>query len=653
MFNKKVLWLGVILTLLYGCTSEPRGSSEAVSLLSPDGSIQVALELNEQGEAGYQVYRQGVEVLQPSRLGVELSDADLRSGLSLVSVSGPERVEDRYQLLQGKRLDYHYVANETALTFVGAHGKELGVIFRVSNDGVAFRYHFPGQSAEPVEVISEQTSFNFSASARGWLQQMQVVKTGWEGTNPAYEEHYEMDIPVGQASPSEAGWVFPALFKTGDTWVLLSEVGMQGNFHASRLEPESPEGEYRVGGPMDEEVFTGGGLMAQDTRPFFSPWRTITLGTLADVTDSSMGTDLAEPQIEMNTDFIEPGMASWSWGLLKEPSITYDIQIEFIDYAADMGWEYTLIDVNWDETIGYEGIQELVDYAAERDVGVILWYNSSGDWNTSPYTPKSQLLGREQRRAEFERIHEMGVRGVKIDFFPGDGRSSIAYYREILEDAADFQLMVNHHGSTLPRGIHRTYPHMMTMESVRGMEMVTFFQESADLEASHATVLPFTRNVFDPMDYTPTVLHDLMNPQVERRTTNAFQLALPVLFLSGIEHIVETPDGMAHQPEYVRQFLRDVPVVWDESHLVQGEPGKLAVFARRKGDTWYVAGINGEKHDKHLSLDLSFVGEGPVSGMLIRDGDKPRSYVREEVSSSTDVRVAVKPEGGFVMQLQR
>ncbi len=651
MLNKKVLWFGLILALLHGCTSEPRGGAESVALSSPDGQIQVRVELNNQGQPVYQVYRDGDAILEPSVLGVELSDSDLSSGLSLVSVSETEQVEDRYQMIQGKRLEYHYVANEKTLAFANDDGTELNIIFRASDDGIAFRYHFPGESAEPVEVIAEHTSFDFPASARAWLQRMQVVNTGWESTNPAYEEHYEIDIPVGQASPSEAGWVFPALFRTDDTWVLLSEVGMQSNFHASRLQSESPGGEYRIDGPMEDEVFTGGGLMAQDSRPFSSPWRTITLGSLAEVTNSSMGTDLAEPQVDMNTDFIEPGMASWSWGLLKEPSITYDIQIEFIDYAAEMDWEYTLIDVNWDETIGYDGIQELVDYAAERDVGVILWYNSSGEWNTSPFTPKSQLLDREQRRAEFKRIKEMGVRGVKIDFFPGDGRSSIAYYREILEDAADFELMVNHHGSTLPRGIHRTFPHMMTMESVRGMEMVTFFQESADQQASHATVLPFTRNVFDPMDYTPTALHDLMNPEVERRTTNAFQLALPVIFLSGIEHIVETPDGMERQPEYVRQFLRDLPVVWDESRLVQGEPGKLAVFARRKGDTWYVAGINGEEQPKELELDLSFI-DG-LRGTMIRDGEEPRSYRREAVTASTTTQVPVKSEGGFVMVFER
>lgn len=649
MLNKKMLWFGVVLPLVHGCTSEPRGADETVSLLSPDGEIQVSVELNEQGEALYQIHRDGDLVLEPSKLGVELSNADLRSGLSLVSVSDEERVEERYELIQGKRLDYHYVANEKTLTFADESGTELSVIFRASDDGAAFRYHFPGKSSEPVEVMSEHTSFNFSDSARGWLQQMQAVNTGWEGTNPAYEEHYELDIPVGQSSPSEAGWVFPALFKTGDTWVLLSEVGMQSNYHASRLQAESPDGEYTIDGPMDEEVFTGGGLMAQDTRPFSSPWRTVTLGSLAEVTDSGMGTDLAEPQVDMVTDFIEPGVASWSWGLLKEPSITYDLQVEFIDYAADMGWDYTLIDVNWDETIGYEGIQELVDYAAERDVGIILWYNSSGEWNTSPFTPKSQLLDREQRREEFKRIHEMGVRGVKIDFFPGDGRSSIAYYRDILEDAADFQLMVNHHGSTLPRGIHRTYPHMMTMESVHGMEMVTFFQETADKEASHAAMLPFARNVFDPMDYTPTVFHDLMNPEVERKTTNGFQLALPVIFLSGIEHIVETPQGMATVPDYIKEFMSDLPVVWDESRLVDGYPGKLAVFARRKGDTWYLAGINGEQQEKALELDLGFLGDR--EGVLMTDGEQAPAFERRNVTSET-FSVTLKPAGGFIAVFQ-
>lgn len=647
MTGRGLILVWAVVVLLVGCSrtepSEPIGDAQVVS---PNGELRVELSLNDLGQVSYQISRAGKAVLLPSALGMDLSDAQFSRDLQWREISTLKLVEDRYSMLQGKRLDIEYRAHEKRFSLVNRDGAEMDIIFRVSDDGVAFRYHFPGQSTEPSQVVAEASSFRFPDNARAWLQQMQVVNTGWESTNPAYEEHYQMDMPVGTPAPTEAGWVFPALFRSGDSWVLLSEVGMQNNFHGSRLAPESAGGEYRIGFPMPGEVFTGGDLLAEDTRPFSSPWRTITLGSLATVVNSTMGTDLAEPAVVTNADFVEPGLASWSWGLLKDDSVIYDIQKQFIDYAADMKWEYALVDVNWDQNIGYERMQELVDYAHAKNVGLFLWYNSSGDWNTSPYTPKSQLLTREQRRKEFARLQKMGVRGVKIDFFPGDGQSSMAYYRDILQDAADFQLMVNHHGSTLPRGIQRTFPNMMTMESVHGMEMVTFFQNAADLEASHAAMLPFARNVFDPMDYTPTVFHGLNNPAVERRTTNGFQLALPVIFLSGVQHIVETPEGMATVPSYVKEFMRALPVAWDESRLVEGHPGKLAVFARRKGENWYVAGINGEQEAKLFELDLSFLGDR--SGTLITDGEAPRSFTREPINAGS-FSLELKPAGGFVM----
>ncbi|WP_027330004.1 glycoside hydrolase family 97 protein [Marinimicrobium agarilyticum] len=643
--RRSTLSLTIGALCLVGCsTSEPPGDGSAI-LESPDGSVRVALELTPAGELQYQVFHEGVAVLEPSDLGISLEDAQFSEGLSWSSMSSPEKIEDHYQMLQGKQRDIYTAANEQTVRLTNPDGEEITLRLRAFDDGVAFRYEFPENDGALQRFESERTSFDFPKSAKAWMQRMQVVNTGWESTNPAYEEHYEMAIPVGTESPTEAGWVFPALFKNDANWVLLSEVGMQSNFHAARLQTQSPEGEYRVGVPMKGEVFTGGDRLANDTGAFHSPWRTITVGSLADITASTMGTDLAEPAVIENTDFVEPGVASWSWGLLKDESITYDIQKWYIDYAADMDWEYTLVDVNWDQNIGYERMQELVDYAASKDVGLILWYNSAGGWNTAPYTPRNKLLTRESRREEFARLQEMGVRGVKVDFFPGDGQSAIAYYRDVLQDAADFELMVNHHGSTLPRGIQRTFPNMMTMESVHGMEMVTFFQETADKEPSHAAMLPFARNVFDPMDYTPTAFNDLHNPEVTRKSRNGMQLAMPVVFVSGQTHIVETPDGMAKVPEYVRDFLRDLPVAWDESRLLSGYPGKHAVFARRSGDRWYIAGINGEYEPKVLQLDLSFIGE--KKGTLITDGEEPRSFQRRAVEAGP-LELTLQPAGGFV-----
>lgn len=640
----RVLIVSLLAIIAMACAKK----EEVTILGSPGQQLEVRVYLDKNQAPRYTITHAGKTVLQESQLGISLADADFTQGLSLRAASAIEAVSDSYELWTGKKSHITYTANQQVLSFANADQQMLNIIFRVSNDGVAFRYEFTGQSADVKQVTQEATSFALPDGASVWLQPMSVAQTGWMNTNPAYEEHYLLDIPVGTESPTEAGWVFPALFKAGESWLLITEAAMDGKFHASRLQQHSPRGEYRIGFPMPAEVATDGALMAQSTLPFASPWRIITVGSLATIMESTLGTDLADPMIDMDTDFIKPGISSWSWGLLKDDATVYDVQKQFIDYAADMNWSYTLVDADWDVKIGYEKIKELVDYAATKNIGILVWYNSSGAWNETVYTPKSALLTRAQRQSELARLQALGVKGVKIDFFAGDGQSMMEYYNDILVDAAQYQLLVNYHGSSLPRGLQRTYPHMMTMESVKGFEMITFFQEAADLEASHAAMLPFARNAFDPMDFTPTVFHEI--PNIERKTTNAFQLALPILFLSGIQHIVETPEGMATAPYFVKDFMRKVPVRWDDVKFIDGYPGKLTVVARKSGDAWYVAGINGEANDKSLTLDLSFMGA--KTGYLIEDDELPRTFVKSAVNATSTLPVSIKANGGFVMVFQ-
>lgn len=636
----KILLSCLLVLVLTGCARQ-----DDLEISSPDNRIKVTVSLDKQNTAHYTVAIDSQTVLQSSRLGIALNDADFQQGLSIQSVSAITPVQESYELWTGKKSHINYVANEQSVVFHNAEKQPLQIDFRVSNDGVAFRYVFAGSSTDIKTVTHEATSFKFPADAKAWLQQVAVAQTGWKNTNPSYEEFYEIEIPVGQSSPTEAGWVFPALFHSNNHWVLITEAGMDGKFHASRLQQHAENAEYKIGFPMAAEVYTDGALMAQAQLPFASPWRVIAVGSLATIVESTLGTDLAAPAIDMNTDFIKPGIASWSWGLLKDESIVYDIQKAFIDYSADMQWPYTLIDVNWDQNIGYDRLKELVDYAAEKNVGILVWYNSSGAWNETEYSPKNALLTRDQRLQEFARLKEIGVKGLKIDFFSGDGQSMMAYYNDILIDAAQFDLLINYHGSSLPRGLQRTYPHMMTMESVKGFEMISFDQKVADQEGEHVNMLPYTRNAFDPMDFTPTVFFEI--PNIERKTSNGFQLALPIIMLSGIQHIVETPEGMATVPYFVKDFMRKVPARWDAVKFIDGYPGKYTVIARKAGDTWYVAGINGESAGKSLQLDLGFIGES--KGFIIEDDPLPLSFVKSTKVASESTDVHVNANSGFVM----
>lgn len=621
--------------------------AHAAALTSPDGHIAVTVSAAPGGTLSYAVARDGKPVILPSPLGLQLQGADLRAKLVIVSTSAVKPVRDSYELATGKKRRITYAAREQVYTVRNAKGQAMDIAFRVSNDGVAFRYLVRDPSLPHKKFVAESTGFNFDRSARAWLQPMAVAQTGWSNTNPSYEEHYQREIAVGARSPTPAGWVFPALFRTGDTWVALTEANMDGSFHASRLDADSPGGRYRLAPPAAAEVFTGGGLLAASKGELVTPWRIIALGSLKTLVESTLGTDLAAPAIPFEKARIQPGHASWSWAILKDDGTVFDIQKKFIDYAADMRWEYTLVDADWDRRIGDAKMRELVAYGAKKDIGILVWYNSSGDWNKTPYTPKSALLTREARSREFAKLRGMGVKGVKIDFFGGDGQSMIAYYVDILEDAARAGLLVNFHGATLPRGWSRTYPNLMTVEAVRGFEFTTFEQADQDAVAPHAAMLPFTRNLFDPMDFTPTVFGDI--PKIQRKTRNGFELAESVLFLSGIQHFAETPEGMATAPAYVKGFLQDLPRGWDETRFVDGYPGRHVVIARRAGKSWYVAGLNADDSDKPLELDLSFIGK--ASGNLITDGEGERAFTQSPLKGGKQ-KISIKAHGGFVAVFQ-
>lgn len=619
-------------------------------IASPDGRVKINFRLNAEGAPRYEIQLDGKSVLLESRLGLVRDDADFSTGLRLLSAPRISRVRDRYEILTSKRRVSTYLANRAVFHLQAVADQKMGIIFQVSDDGVAFRYLFPETNATKHRLTDEASSFRFSMGTRAWLQPMSVAKTGWKETNPSYEEYYEKDIPVGTPSLTGAGWVYPALFRSGETWLLVSETGLSRSYCGTRLRSEALDGEYKIGFPDARESFSGGAVNPESKLPWITPWRVIAVGSLKTVTESTLGVDLADKPARPADSSVKPGKASWSWSLLGDDQTTFAVQKRFIDYAAAMRWRYCLIDALWDKQIGYEKIKELVDYALSKNVKILLWYNSAGDWNAAPQTPRNLMLTHESRVREFERLKAMGVAGIKVDFFGGDGQSMIGYYLDILEDAAPYKLLINFHGATLPRGLQRTYPHLMTVEAIRGLEFVTFEQKNADEEATHATMLPFTRNVFDPMDFTPMAL-DRINDRIQRRTTSGFELALSILFTSGIQHYAEIPEGMAKAPAYVQDFLKEVPSVWDDTKFLDGYPGKFAVLARQGENRWYVAGISGDATERKITIDsnnLPFRG----TAQLIIDGDGGNlSFRQEKLSLGKDkkLEITVKPRGGFVI----
>ncbi|MFP4229329.1 MAG: glycoside hydrolase family 97 catalytic domain-containing protein [Salinivenus sp.] len=628
---------------------------KAVTTASPDGRVTVQLGLSDDGGVRYAVRYDDTAVLRPSPLGLETSMGDWRRGLSVEDTS-ESTVTDAYRLHHGKQSAVQYEANRRVLSLVNRAGQPIEIVAQVSNHGVALRYRIPEQAAPDTVVAGdEHTGFRFAEDTRSWLMPMDPPDTGWSETFPSYEAHYVKDEPTGQPAPRGVGWAFPGLFRTpGGTWALVTEAGLDGSYHASRLDATPDGAGYRIAGPQPGEG-TGPAdpVDPSFTLPFASPWRLIAVGDgLGPIVESTLPTDVSPPSTVEDTSVVQPGTVAWSWLPLKDESINAKTQRRFIDMAAEYGFEYALVDNLWDQEIGYEGVRDLVAYADERDVGLFLWYNSNGSFNEAPQTPRDRMHTTEARREEFARLEEMGIEGVKVDFFGGDKQSVVQLYRDIYQDAAAHDLMVNVHGSTLPRGEHRTYPNFMTSEAVRGYEYITFGQEDADRAPTHATMLPFTRNVVGPMDFTPTMLTDSIGNS-KRRTSNGFDLAMAVVFESGLQHFGVTPESLAQQPDYVGSFLGTLPAAWDETQFLDGFPGQFVVLARRHGDRWYVAGLNGQDDARTVTVPLDVLDD-PASGRLITDDGGPRTLRQESrsVAPGDSLTLDLRPHGGFVMELQ-
>ncbi|WP_443938968.1 glycoside hydrolase family 97 catalytic domain-containing protein [Pedobacter sp. MW01-1-1] len=617
------------------------------TLSSPNKELAVRIS-NDKNALSYTVTRNGQLVLAKSSLGIVREDGNFAQNLKMISASPNEVVKDVYTLYNGKRRNNQYLANKKTYHLQNPKGQNMDIIFQVSNDGVAFRYYFPDKAAAIKKITNELSSFHFLKDTKAWMQPMAIAKSGWERTNPSYEEYYKKEIAVGTPAPSEAGWVYPALFNYQDTWILISEAGLDDLYCATRLEQNAPDGNYKIGFPDSREAYTNKHVNPESTLPWYTPWRILAIGSLKTITESTLGTDLAYPALaNIKHEQFKPGKASWTWIIYKDNSIKYELQKEYIDFASNMKWEYCLIDADWDRKIGYDKMEELSKYAKTKNVSLLLWYNSAGDWNTVKYTPKNKLNNQEDRLKEFALLQKMGIKGIKVDFFGGDGQSMIQYYHQLFVDAAKFGLSVNCHGATLPRGWQRTYPNLLTMESIKGEEFITFEQKNADEEAAHATTIPFTRNVFDPMDFTPMNLYKI--PNIDRKTSSAFELALPIIFQSGVQHLAETPEGMHHVPDYVKQLLEKIPTTWDDTKFIDGYPGKYTVLARQTGKKWYIAGINGENQTKDFNLDLSTYKGKKIT--LIADGDEKLSFIKADLTAK-NTTLQVKAYGGFVIEIE-
>ena len=626
------------------------------TIKSPDGRTAIEIRRyhskgNEFGPLVYRVTRDGTPIVHDSPLGLRRGDQDLSGAdLTLVGASNPRTIDERYELPHGKARAHHVVATERTLQFKNAKGARLDIVLHAQNDGVAFRYRFPETKSGPLTVTEELTGFAVPGGSIAWVMpQQEVHKYG-----PAYEDFYR-EVKAGTASERSDGWAFPALFKTPDgKWLLISESALDETYCGSHLAQNAPGGVYRIKFPDAKEGLGVGRAEPESTLPWTMPWRVIIVADNAGgILESDLVTDVAPASTIANPNWIKPGRAAWSWWSTSDsPKHAEDLNA-FTDLAAEMGWEYALVDANWN-LMESGTIEDVIAHAKAKNVGLFLWYNSGGPHNDVTEAPRDRMFTREARRAEFQKLKDWGVKGVKVDFWHSDKQDRIAQYRGVLEDAAEFQLMVNFHGSTIPRGWSREFPNLIGMEAVFGAEQYKFRDFYPGRAAWYNTVLPFTRNVAGPMDFTPVTFSDAKYPHT---TTNAHELALSVIFETPIQHFADSIASYRGLPEPVKTFLKQVPTAWDETRVLSGEPGGQVVIARRDRGVWYVAGLNGMDIKANAGVAPGFLGDGTWRGTFIFDGDSPRQFQTGtavmSVQSGGRFGVNMPPRGGFVLRLER
>ncbi len=570
--------------------------------------------------------------LSNATLGIETNRQTFRN-LKLLSVSKAVLVDENYQMITGKKSHCTNEGVERTYYFENEQHQTLQVIFRVYNDGVAFRYTLNAVDSDTEYITNEFTTYPIPDGANRWMQQ---YVNDYEGFFPLSTNGDDIE------NRNPRTWGYPALIELQDSvFMLISEAGITKNQSASRLNNADNLNEYRVRMADEKVTFNGS---------FSTPWRTLIIGSLADIVESTLITDVSEPNKVTNTDWIIPGPAAWIYWAHNHGSKDFQIVKEYIDLAARMKWPYNLIDWEWDVMGNGGTVQDAIKYAQGKGVKSMLWYNSGTSWNgPGAPGPFDRLCTHESREKEFAWLKDLGVSGIKVDFFGMDGANIINYYIGILEDAAKYQIMINFHGATIPRGWQRTYPHMMTAEAVYGAEWYNNSPALTTLAAAHNATLPFTRNVVGPMDYTPGTFTNSQHPHI---TTNAHELALPVVFESALQHMPDRPSAYDALPAEIKEFLSTLPTAWDETKLLNGYPGIDVIIARRKGNVWYIGGLNGTDEARTLNFTLADLSKLGKTITLFKDGANDKSFNVEAGLQLTDnkerINIQCLPRGGFV-----
>ena len=640
----------IVMAMLLGSSV---ASAESKQITSPDGKLVVTVA-DMDGRPSYSVSYDNVLFLKPSPLGIIANIGDFSSGMSLEKNVSTNKIDETYELASIKKSKVHYVANEAVFSFTQQGKTIYDVIFRISNNDVAFKYKmYPQGETLSCVVKQEVTGFVFPDGTTTFLCPQSKPMGGFARTSPSYETSYTADDVAGKNGWGE-GYTFPCLFRNGDNgWVLVSETGVNGGYCASRLLGHKG-GAYTIGFPQEGEANGNGTVSPGIALPGETPWRTITVGkTLAPIVETTVPFDVVKPLYSAKGEYTY-GRGSWSWIIGMDGSTNYKEQLRYIDFSAAMGYQSVLVDALWDKQIGRDKIEELAKYGKDKGVALYLWYNSNGYWNDAPQTPRGIMDNAIARRKEMKWMQSIGIRGIKVDFFGGDKQMTMQLYEDILSDANEYGLLVIFHGCTLPRGWERMYPNFASSEAVLASENLHFSQGSCDHEAFNATLHPFIRNTVGSMDFGGSALNKYYNadnaPRGSRRvTSDVYALATAVLFQSPVQHFALAPNNLTDAPSWAIDFMKEVPTTWDEVRFIDGYPGKYVILARRHGDKWYIAGVNAQKETLKLKVNLPMFSNGEKVRLFSDDKALQGSVKQIGIGKKQELQLSIPCNGGILI----
>ena len=630
------------------------------TISSPDGKLFVRIH-DDNGQPTYTVSYAGKQMLTPSALGLRADIGDFTHSLTLKGTE-ETKIDRTYLMSRTKTSKVHFVANQLQLSYENNEKNTITITFCISNNDVAYRYTLPRPAKgnpKCAVIYGEASSFNFPEKTTTFLSPQAIPMTGWERTKPSYEEEYTADAPLTAKSKYNVGYTFPCLFKIGtDGWVLVSETGVTSKYCGSRLSDYEIGKGYTIAFPQKGENNGIGSEYVGMALPGSTAWRTITVGsTLKPIVETTIPFDVVDPLYIPSISY-QPGRYTWSWLIWQDNSVNYADQVQFIDLAAEMGYEYCLVDGLWDKQIGWGKVKELAHYASKKDVKLLLWYNSNGWQNDAPQGPRNIMNNSIRRKQEMAWMKSIGVKGIKVDFFGGDKQETIKLYEDILSDANDYGLQVIFHGCTLPRGWERMYPNYVSSEAALASENVIFTEYHARLEGFELTMHPFCRNTVGSFDWGGVILNRYLSrdnkSRHQRFTSDIFELATAIVLQTSINCIALQPNNLKELPDFELDFLRQIPTTWDEVRFLDGYPGRYVVLARRHGDNWYIAGLNGTDEEKQISLDLPMFAGKRVKYYtdIKKKKDEllpPSTLKTQNVGKDGKVRITMQPMGGVIL----